>query len=65
MKEVTVADDRKVNILAFFHVVASSQISPHSETLQRSIFLFRAAKIVKNPDIQAYLKNNITGGSRI
>jgi hypothetical protein len=33
-----------VNILAFFIVVASSQISPH--------FSFRAAKIVKISDIQ-------------
>jgi hypothetical protein len=33
-----------VNILAFFIVVASSQISPH--------FPFRAAKIVKISDIQ-------------
>ncbi|MBO5497946.1 MAG: hypothetical protein J5990_00935 [Bacteroidales bacterium] len=51
MKEVTVADDRKVNILAFFQVVASSQISPH--------LLFRAAKIVKNPDIQPDLLTNV------
>ena len=33
-----------VNILAFFNVVASSQISP--------LFVFRAAKIVKKYDIQ-------------
>ena len=29
MKAVTMADDLIVNILAFFKVVASSQISPH------------------------------------
>ena len=33
-----------VNILAFFYVVASSQISPH--------FSFRAAKIYKKFDMQ-------------
>ncbi len=33
-----------VNILAFFKVVASSQISPH--------FHFRAAKIIKISDMQ-------------
>jgi len=34
-----------VNILAFFKVVASSQISPH--------FSFRAAKIIKISEMQA------------
>ena len=33
MRAVTTADDPTVNILAFFKVVASSQISPHSETV--------------------------------
>ena len=32
MRAVTTADDPTVNILAFFKVVASSQISPHPGT---------------------------------
>lgn len=43
-------NDDQVNILAFFIVVASSQISPHSERctglLWTSFIYFRAAKIV-------------------
>ena len=47
MRAVTVADDPEVNILAFFKVVASSQISPHSETVPKETVPFSAAKIHK------------------
>ena len=56
MRAVTMADDPTVNILAFFIVVASSQISPHSETLRQTV-AFRAAKIVKKSDMQTYMSD--------
>ena len=45
-------------ILAFFQVVASSQISPHSETSRQTV-AFRAAKIVKKSYLQAACKNHV------
>ena len=47
MQAVTMADDPEVNILAFFKVVASSQISPHPETVPKETVPFSAAKIHK------------------
>ena len=40
-----------VNILAFFSVVASSQISPHLLTLSNVVSTYSAAKIHKKTDI--------------
>ena len=48
------ADDPEVNILAFFKVVASSQISPHSETVPKETVPFSAAKIHK----KSYIANS-------
>ena len=45
-------------ILAFFQVVASSQISPHSETSRQAV-AFRAAKIVKKSYMQTSRKNRM------
>ena len=58
MRAVTTADDPTVNILAFFKVVASSQISPHSETSRQTV-AFRAAKIVKNSYMQILESANV------
>ena len=54
MNEVTGHDDLAVNILAFFYVVASSQISPHFPSCEVT-FAFRAAKIVKFYDLQGVM----------
>ncbi len=51
-------NDDQVNILAFFIVVASSQISPHSERcaglLRTSFIYFWAAKIRKKTQMQIF-----------
>ncbi|MBQ7877191.1 MAG: hypothetical protein IJ314_02165 [Bacteroidales bacterium] len=51
MKAIT-GQETFFNILAFFKVVASSQISPHSGQFPEGPCHFRAAKIHKNPDMQ-------------
>ena len=53
MKTVTMADDQSVNILAFFNVVASSQISPHFPFGRQSYIKFLTYSIF---DVNKLLK---------